>query len=390
MAKIAITLKDEGGQRVKAESILAKFRTKIHCSTCFRIGRIQRDQASEYRRFRCAGCRVTFGVREFMERFGYLDTDIDQEDGTDNDSVDVTVNQRKYIKDDDDSVSATENEDTDEADLSAFKKTIKELSDKVERLEKELLTLKNEDNTRHIQTTHAMENGKPTFAEIVKKTNVPWLNRGEAVKSLSVLKKQNLNDGCDPLVHEVDIKHSFRRVYVSGLPYMPISELKKHLFNLRFRLSLIKNISYIGQNIIEFTLCASYSGQFSASSRRFDLQLLTDYSPCNYENCSAEIQQSIQNAFKKRIEKIALSSSNDAIKSYFLDLQRELLPKDANVSHGEKRTREMVTLTPIISVIKKKALFVPHLDEDENKKNGSGLGQMENGSNQHNENVESI
>ena len=66
---------------------------------------------------------------------------------------------------------------------------------------------------------------------------------------------------------EFDLK--LRLVYIGGVAFMPVSTFKNKLFDLRYQLSKIKNIRWIGRSTIELLIDEEYSNQFISRLNEF-------------------------------------------------------------------------------------------------------------------------
>ncbi|KAL1914224.1 uncharacterized protein VTP21DRAFT_9647 [Calcarisporiella thermophila] len=98
----------------------------------------------------------------------------------------------------------------------------------------------------------------------VSKLKIAYEDEKNFSKSLAVL-HQNLRPD-DASMSEADRRHNPRRIYVTGLPFMRLGSLRKHLYNLRVRLPNVYNLAYIGRHTVEFLVAESY---YSSIARRF-------------------------------------------------------------------------------------------------------------------------
>lgn len=162
---------------------------------------------------------------------------------------------------------------------------------------------------------------KPTFAEIAGKLGIADSEHADARVALAALrpKKQQISPG----EHRIQPPlNKLKTIYVTGFQRMAISEVKKYLFTLRFTLSKIINISFIGQSTIEFLIFKDYVHSFHARCSIFGWKVLPEeYDPSKPSDPKAgtnsEISEKVRSAFLTRIKATIVSSSRPIVKEYF-------------------------------------------------------------------------
>ena len=77
----------------------------------------------------------------------------------------------------------------------------------------------------------------------------------EALNKLSGRKPSYINT-------KTEMKFQIAKVCINGFERQPIKDIKEALFNLRFQLTKIQSIDFIGKKTIEFTINQSYIYQF--------------------------------------------------------------------------------------------------------------------------------
>jgi hypothetical protein len=145
-------------------------------------------------------------------------------------------------------------------------------------------------------------------------------------------------------VSPVDLKHKVRRVYAANLPRLPLSQLKQHMFNLRFSLSKIMNISYVGRSIVEFTILEEYEYSFLASLRRCELHVIHAYDPSKVQdkNSNEDLTEVVRGNFIARLKRISIDSTRDLVRAYFADWHASEVPVvGSGEDVGSERDRDM-------------------------------------------------
>jgi len=144
-------------------------------------------------------------------------------------------------------------------------------------------------------------------------------DRPKIVHALSILHRKKLPVAPNEATPN-DIKHKLRRVYINGLPHLRLKELKQLLFETRFALSKIVNLSYVSKSMVEFTLLEDYHDGFVAHAKRCELDVAAKIDPsvpCD-PKATAAIKEQITLAFRHRLSKLA-SSERALVSGYFRD-----------------------------------------------------------------------
>ena len=168
-------------------------------------------------------------------------------------------------------------------------------------------------------------NKRPSFAEIAKKFVKP--NSPSTSSSIQLALRKIAGVKPPHTTTKAEIKHNFCRVYVQGIERQPIKDLKASLFELRFQLSKIWSIDFIGKTIVEFTISSSYLGSFKSKIKDIPfMKILSNIDPSKPQDpkaspVSAEL---IKQAFTKRLQKSLLNTKKDEYKVYIKDLAKEM------------------------------------------------------------------
>ena len=113
------------------------------------------------------------------------------------------------------------------------------------------------------------------------------------------------------------------RVYVQGIGRMPIGKVRSYLKDLRFRVSRILNISFLGSNTAEFLLTADYVGGFKrrvetiGQATRWRILDTFDAAAMADPKADPATRQRVQDAFLKRVQQIILKTRHPAVKANY-------------------------------------------------------------------------
>ncbi|KAK9759784.1 hypothetical protein K7432_016859 [Basidiobolus ranarum] len=165
---------------------------------------------------------------------------------------------------------------------------------------------------------------RPTFAEIARR-NTKTGSREEIERMKAAMQKCV---GAKPAFTstQAEVKHQCCRVYLRGIQHQPIQEVKSILYDLRFQLSKIWSIDFIGKNTLEFTLSASYAHSFVIHSKKFPfLTLLSKVDPTKPLDPLAlpEVASKVKAAYIKRIQQSYILSNSKIYKDYLAALSLE-------------------------------------------------------------------
>jgi hypothetical protein len=132
-----------------------------------------------------------------------------------------------------------------------------------------------------------------------------------------------------PLASPLELKHKVRRIYVKDLVHARLKDLKKLLFDMRFRLSKIVNLSYISKTTVEFLVLEDYEDGFRKLCRFYQLSIMDSLDPSEAQdrNASAGVQLGLTMAFRQRLARQA-AAENDrpAVREYFREWLSDLPP----------------------------------------------------------------
>ncbi|PVU84579.1 hypothetical protein BB559_007556 [Furculomyces boomerangus] len=165
---------------------------------------------------------------------------------------------------------------------------------------------------------------KPTFAEIAKSQCKEGSSK-DIEEYQATLRKIA---GVKPLGTgtKAEATHKVARLYVQGISRQPIGEVKKSLFTMKFKLSKIWNLDFIGKSTLEFTVAADYASGFVGRLKSFPfLSLLSKVNPSKPidTNVSEQVCQNIKQAFLNRIRKSFGTTTKPLFQAFLKDLALE-------------------------------------------------------------------
>jgi hypothetical protein len=126
-----------------------------------------------------------------------------------------------------------------------------------------------------------------------------------------------------PAQSQAEEETKLRLVYAHGIGRMPISQLKKHLFEMHFQLRKIQNISYVG-NEVEFLVDADYACSLTEQLKKAGITVHDAFDASAYRgpNANAETQQLAADRFAHRIAR-QMASTKPAVTDLFSKLVQE-------------------------------------------------------------------
>ena len=147
----------------------------------------------------------------------------------------------------------------------------------------------------------AVQNPRPTYAAMVKKCNVPDDDAADAIKSLAFLKRRKDASFRPNSTQDFGLV----KIYVSGLPFVPIRELKSHLFKLHFMLTKIYHMSYVSKTTVEFLIPSDYNASFRSKCTTYEFNIMAKYDATKpfAQNASKEVVDKVRQGFISRLEK---------------------------------------------------------------------------------------
>ncbi|PWA01119.1 hypothetical protein BB558_002802 [Smittium angustum] len=189
---------------------------------------------------------------------------------------------------------------------------------------------------------------KPTFAEIAK-SQVKTGSEAEITKYEEALRRIA---GINPLGTgtKAEENHKVARIYIQGISRQPIRDVKSSMFLMKFRLSKIWNMDFIGKSTAEFTVSADYAAAFISRTKSFPfLTVLPKVDPSKPMNIEAtlETKKNIRAAFHRRIVRSLENTKNPLFQAYLKDLAAESripvdLTKIPNLAEENQTTDEIL------------------------------------------------
>ncbi|OLY79092.1 hypothetical protein AYI68_g6844 [Smittium mucronatum] len=122
---------------------------------------------------------------------------------------------------------------------------------------------------------------------------------------------------------KAEIKHKISRIYLQGMTSQPLSSAKYCFFIMRFKLSKILNLDFIGLRTLEVTIFTDYAPAFIARVKAFPfLKIIKkfDRTKPKDKNADKSMTEFIQAAYIKRLKKSLEKSTDERYKSYLTDL----------------------------------------------------------------------
>ncbi|OMJ25196.1 hypothetical protein AYI70_g1061, partial [Smittium culicis] len=126
--------------------------------------------------------------------------------------------------------------------------------------------------------------------------------------------------------------HKLARIYVQGISRQRIKDIKGCLFDMRFQLSKIYNLDFIGKRMLEFTVTEEYAPAFCARVKAFEfLKLMPKVNPAepNDRTADEETKAACRTAYINRLKKSIEKATKPEIRQYMTELLAEV---EASVS----------------------------------------------------------
>jgi hypothetical protein len=145
-------------------------------------------------------------------------------------------------------------------------------------------------------------------------------------------------------------REKMKAVYIQGFgSSMTITKIKDHLFNLRFLLSRIRNIRYVGITTVEFLVDESYAAKFTDRFKEYQTHftIIDDYklitNPWDDSQNQAERNEKVRKT-TQRIYKECRRTNDRYVEDFFKELINSLGPI-ASKELRKLQTEEMETHT---------------------------------------------
>jgi hypothetical protein len=113
---------------------------------------------------------------------------------------------------------------------------------------------------------------------------------------------------------------ALKLVYVSGLNFVTLTAIRQLLYNARFFMSKIRNISWVGRSHLEFLLLEEYAPLFESQIAKTSvLTIVHDFDPRVHHKDNRPIAlQEAQERFAARVSKIINNTRTDSVKEFFV------------------------------------------------------------------------
>ncbi|OMJ18112.1 hypothetical protein AYI70_g5547 [Smittium culicis] len=128
--------------------------------------------------------------------------------------------------------------------------------------------------------------------------------------------------------------HKLARIYVQGIARQPVKDVKECLFNMRFQLTRIHNMDFIGKRMLEFTVSEEYAPAFCARVKTFEfLKLMPKVKPDVPMDKSAndDVKAACKAAYIARLNKSIENSKKPEMVQFMIELLAEI---EANPGPG--------------------------------------------------------
>ncbi|KAL1914142.1 uncharacterized protein VTP21DRAFT_11346 [Calcarisporiella thermophila] len=197
---------------------------------------------------------------------------------------------------------------------------------------------------------------KMSYAELVKKFRIKEEDRDRFILSLSILRQTKPPKELRSTM-KADLQHELRRVYVTGLPFIRVKELYKHLFNMRIRMSKVFNVAYLGRHTVEILVAADYQNNLERTLFTLGLTVDHEYDPTKTLDPKADeaIKAKVKASFLKRLCSTANRARRDPARKFFADwfIQEGGNPSDlqTNPDHLNPDLSAPTTTTTITTTI---------------------------------------
>ena len=156
------------------------------------------------------------------------------------------------------------------------------------------------------------KNASPTFAEICSKYK-PDQQDG----IMAILQRSKRPKFLKPK-NDIEQNLKVRTIYISGIPFMTLRELRGLLYNARVVMSKILNISWCGRSIVEVITTAEYGFAFSNLIKKINVwNIVSDYDPSIGLGRTDEAKERAQEGFIRRIAKAMVSSPSNTVKHFY-------------------------------------------------------------------------
>ena len=202
------------------------------------------------------------------------------------------------------------------------------------------------------QAQVTLKNSKPSFADIAKRFTKQNNSTSSTVIQSALRKLAGVKQPFTST--KTEVKHQVCRVYIQGIQRQSIKEVKASLFELRFQLSKIFSIDFIGKMVVEFTIPSSYLNAFLRKINEipiFSVVKNVDPSKPADPKATEQTKEIIKAAYIKRIQSSLHNSKNQEYKAYLVDLAAELnipiLESDIHTEYSNNKSMDVETSSQV-------------------------------------------
>ncbi|PVZ97167.1 hypothetical protein BB558_006886 [Smittium angustum] len=215
-----------------------------------------------------------------------------------------------------------------------LKKQISDLNEKFDKL----IQLNSKKSTPYSRSNYQTfsflhnQNNKKTFKSSRKTTFIDIakqrLKSGSNEEITKFSEAMRLLAGVKPLGTgtKSEKKHKVARLYVQGITRQPIHQVKKLLAILKFRLTKILHMDFIGKSTLEFTVMEEYARSFVTHIKAFQfMKIMKQFDPTKpfYLEATEQTKETIKQAYQNRINKGIQNTNKSGLREYLIDLADE-------------------------------------------------------------------
>ncbi|OMJ11303.1 hypothetical protein AYI69_g9880, partial [Smittium culicis] len=169
---------------------------------------------------------------------------------------------------------------------------------------------------------------KLSYSEIAKSQSKTKMEAKKLTQSIrKLVGTKPINSGT-----MAEKNHKLARIYVQGISRQRIKDIKGCLFDMRFQLSKIYNLDFIGKRMLEFTVTEEYAPAFCARVKAFEfLKLMPKVTPAEPNDRTADEETKIacRTAYINRLKKSIEKATKPEVRQYMEELLDEV---EASVS----------------------------------------------------------
>ena len=171
---------------------------------------------------------------------------------------------------------------------------------------------------KNTQRTQSSTQNRASFAEIVSKYSDDKQN---GIKEL--LKNSRRFTKTIPKARfDAEEKNKMRLIYISGLNFLPLSQVRKILYNSRFLMSKIHNLAWVGRIYLEVLVDDDYASTFEKKIKETEvLEIHEKLDPRKHlKDPSPEMTKIVEESFAIRVAKIMSYNRRENVRKFFSEL----------------------------------------------------------------------